>query len=485
MLIQQISSTHHISTDRFLRTLYESLLDPRLLKSSKQTMYLNLLYRSLKTDVSLRRVKAFVKRILQVIVLHEPAFACAALYLVAELCVVFPSVKSMLDTPETAEEDEEEVFRDVPDADDTAATAPPPTTSTGPSRTAYDGRKRDPEHSNAERTCMWELVRLLSPSTSPLPIPVPRLLLQPPSNFPITQPPWRAHFHPSVSLFATRLLTAGPSPPKPDPATHTLMHFLDRFAYRNPRANAAAPRGTSLMQPALGAANAADTLLGASHTTATPRQPLNSEAFWSRKAADIAADEVFFHRYFAETAPRRVEKRRERKAARGEEDEVDDVDDEGGEAGGEDEIWRALVGSRPELDVGDDEDEESDEGDLDMGDSGSEDGGENDGGVDIEGSDDGLADLLADEDGEDVDIEDDDEEDDAGSALFSSDDDEDAGASAAAAAVPTLEDVRARRGDAKGGARKRRKLHLPTFASADDYAKLLDADDDDAPDGGY
>ena len=96
MLIQQISTTHHISTDRFLRTLYESLLDPRLLKSSKQTMYLNLLYRSLKSDVSVRRVKAFVKRLLQVIVLHEPPFACAALYLVGELSSTFPSIKSML-----------------------------------------------------------------------------------------------------------------------------------------------------------------------------------------------------------------------------------------------------------------------------------------------------------------------------------------------------------------------------------------------------
>ena len=61
MLIQQISAAKHYSADRFYRTLYESLLDPRLLNSSKQIMYLNLLYRSLKADVSIKRVKAFVK----------------------------------------------------------------------------------------------------------------------------------------------------------------------------------------------------------------------------------------------------------------------------------------------------------------------------------------------------------------------------------------------------------------------------------------
>lgn len=155
MLIQQISTTHHISTDRFLRTLYESLLDPRLLRSSKQTMYLNLLFRSLKSDVSVRRVKAFVKRLLQVIVLHEPSFACAALYLISELSSTFPSVKSMLDTPEALEDDGEEVFRDVPDSTTPAAVQ----AQSGRLQPTYDGRKRDPEHCNAERTCTWELVR--------------------------------------------------------------------------------------------------------------------------------------------------------------------------------------------------------------------------------------------------------------------------------------------------------------------------------------
>ena len=43
MLIQQLSTSRHVATDRFYRTLYESLLDPRLSTSSKQTLYLNLL----------------------------------------------------------------------------------------------------------------------------------------------------------------------------------------------------------------------------------------------------------------------------------------------------------------------------------------------------------------------------------------------------------------------------------------------------------
>lgn len=162
MLIQQISQSLHISTDRFMRTLYESLLDPRLLTSSKQTMYLNLLYRSLKTDASLRRVKAFVKRLLQTLTLHDPPFICAALYLVHELETTFPSIASMLSQPEMLDEDEEEVFRDVPE--DREEPQPAKSQSNGSFKAhsnGYDGRKRDPDHSNADKTCLWELVGLL------------------------------------------------------------------------------------------------------------------------------------------------------------------------------------------------------------------------------------------------------------------------------------------------------------------------------------
>ena len=50
MLVQQIATTKHLAVERFYRTLYESLLDPRLMTSSKQALYLTLLYRSLKND---------------------------------------------------------------------------------------------------------------------------------------------------------------------------------------------------------------------------------------------------------------------------------------------------------------------------------------------------------------------------------------------------------------------------------------------------
>lgn len=75
LLIHQISasassaspSTAESITDRFYRTMYASLFDPRLSTSSKQAMYLNLLFKCIKSDKNLERAKAFVRRFIQIL----------------------------------------------------------------------------------------------------------------------------------------------------------------------------------------------------------------------------------------------------------------------------------------------------------------------------------------------------------------------------------------------------------------------------------
>lgn len=59
-------------------------------------MFLNLLYKSLKADIVLRRVKAFVKRLLQVSCEQSPTFACGALFLVSEVMKAKPGLKLLL-----------------------------------------------------------------------------------------------------------------------------------------------------------------------------------------------------------------------------------------------------------------------------------------------------------------------------------------------------------------------------------------------------
>ena len=162
MLIEQFAATKHLEVDRFYRTLYESLLDPRLVNSSKHTLYLNLLFRAIRSDVNIKRVKAFIKRLLQVASLHQPPFICGVIYLVRELEATFPGLKSLFDNPEENDDDDEEVFRDVPEEGEADIRTEIVTPKANPSSQVYDGRKRDPEHSNADKTCLWECVGIFS-----------------------------------------------------------------------------------------------------------------------------------------------------------------------------------------------------------------------------------------------------------------------------------------------------------------------------------
>ncbi|KAF8440099.1 CBF/Mak21 family-domain-containing protein [Terfezia claveryi] len=326
ILIHQVSTSKQVVSDRFYRTLYESLFDQRLITSSKQAMYLNLLFKALKVDTNLKRVKAFVKRLVQVSTMHQPAFICGVFYLLSELVSTFPSLRTMLDTPEAREDDEEEAFRDVPDEDDDVDKAKRVALEKAMKeaedcaknlRNLYDGRKRDPEFSNADKSCLWEII------------------------------PFTYHFHPSVSLYASRFLYKQAMPNKPDLSLHTLTHFLDRFVFRNPTTRNTS-RGHSIMQPLLNAGTEAKGMVLSIRGTGKTQQSINSEQFRAKNLEDVAPDEVFFHKYFNQRATATKDQKKK--------DKKKDSEDE------EEEIWSAMVGSRPEL--------EADGEDVDMDDLG-------------------------------------------------------------------------------------------------------------------
>lgn len=87
-LIFQIAKQRVVVQDRFYKTLYDSLFDSRLVTSSKQAMYLNLVFKALRVDENINRVMAFVKRLLQMLGLQQPPFICGALYLLGEVSVL-------------------------------------------------------------------------------------------------------------------------------------------------------------------------------------------------------------------------------------------------------------------------------------------------------------------------------------------------------------------------------------------------------------
>jgi len=439
MLIQQLNGSHQGSVDRFYRTLYESLLDPRLLTSSKQALYLNLLFRALRPDLNVKRVKAFAKRLLQVIAMHQPSFACGTLYLLRELEGVSATLVAFIDQAEE-ESDDEENFKDVQEAKmDAESTSKDEvrTVDTLVARaqkpTRYDGRKRDPEHCNADQSSLWELT------------------------------PFLQHYHPSVSLFATRLLMHNAMPPKPDLSLNTLSHFLDRFVYRNPKANKAL-KGASIMQPMAGGDSSA-LLVSAYSNKDSRRQPVNSEAFWKQDTSKVGADEVFFHKYFS-TLGRGKEKAKKRKADKKKDEERSESE------GDEDEIWKALVVSRPELDEGSDGGIFSDDNlGSEMEDSADE---GNNLRLDKEAND--LEDAAGTDDS--LGLEEDDDE-----ALVGSDEQVPSDLEAAfEAELQTNGTSKALLSGAsdqgeKRSTKRRRLKNLPTFASADDYAKMLEEAD--------
>lgn len=65
-LLFQVSDFANDISDRFYSALYRKLFDCRIIASTHHAMLLNLIYKALIKDKQLNRVKAFVKRLLQV-----------------------------------------------------------------------------------------------------------------------------------------------------------------------------------------------------------------------------------------------------------------------------------------------------------------------------------------------------------------------------------------------------------------------------------
>lgn len=401
LLIQQISSSRSIANDRFYRTLYESLLDPRLVNSSKQALYLNLLLRALKNDVDNRRVKAFAKRMLQITGLHQPAFACGLLYVVGHLRETFPDISTLIDEAEEVDEAADE-------------------------KQKYDGRKRDPEYSNANRSCLWEVVSWHFETKKR------------DGNADHHQIPLQGHYHPSVTVYAAAILERNKKSQKPDLDSHSLIRFLDKFVYRNAKSTDSS-KGVSIMQPLRAAKDVGDIWLG-SRAAGGATTAVNSSAFWKKKAEEVAAEDVFFHEYFQQIDKEGKETKKKGKAGM----------DVGSDDEQEDEVWKALVSTQPGVDP---DDEGSDVGfDLDDEDMASDDDSP---AMSLDGE------LDEDDDDMSVDIEGSDEE--MGGALISEDE----------------EGFEVKEAVSEKPKSKRRKLKdLPMFASVDDYAELLAGEED-------
>ncbi|KAJ7063556.1 CBF/Mak21 family-domain-containing protein [Mycena amicta] len=447
VLIQQISAALSASTpsaassssaptsksitDRYYRALYVSLHDPRLAASSKQAMYLNLLFKSIKADVdNTERVKAIIRRFVQVLVSGgngATEFIAGGLYLLGELFSSIPGLRSMLSGS-------------VQDGEE------------------YDPRKRDPQYCHASASPLWELTPLLN------------------------------HYHPAISLHARQLLSGQPLTASADLSLNTISHFLDRFVYKNPKkiksSNAnvviGKGKGSSAMQPAASGFEGGGVKLMKGEM-GDMEDRMNESTFLHRKESDVPVDQLFFHRFFSRKSEKEKNKSTKQKDEESNEEsdpEEDGSGDEGMDLTGdeakgagdsdeeqgsdldEDEIWKAMKASMPATEGDDilmedtDDDVPSDLDEEDADDSGfslAEDS-ENDDLVALDGD---FAGGLLDYDGSDDEAE-----------------NEEWGGIEADSAN------KRKRDDSSEHRQARKKLRsLPTFASYEDYAKMID----DAP----
>jgi ribosome biogenesis protein MAK21 len=261
-------------------------------------------------------------------------------------------------------------------------------------------------------------------------------------------------------VFASNVLVKQKGLPKPELANHTLMHFLDKFVYRNPKSTD--NKHGSIMQPVHAAGTSAQVVVPGK-TMAAQQPVLNSASFWNLKLNQVAADDVFFHEYYTQAGKPGLAakaKKADEKKKKAKKDADGDSDEE---EAAEDEIWEALVNSRPEIEGGDDSESDLDMEDYDDSDDDMDlDGGAEDSDMASEGSG-GFEGIFGDSD------------EDAGDA-----DSDDQGDDVAADA-----EEEGRKGRYKDSREHKKKMKgLPTFASAEDYAAMLEAEENDL-DTGY
>ncbi|KAK9463392.1 CBF/Mak21 family-domain-containing protein [Lipomyces oligophaga] len=499
MFLYQISNSNEVQSNRFYRTLYESLLDPRVIISSKQALYLNLVFKAIKSDINPDRVKAFAKRLAQVALeTLNVGFCAGVVYLLNELETTSPFLRTLLTEPPDTADDAEEVFRDVPDDSDDEeerkAIQPAKPSIQVPE---YNGKIHDPIRSNASFSCLWEITLLVR------------------------------HFHPTIAHFAENYMQGDPPGERPDLALHTLMHFLDRFVYKSPKSKpskALTGGAGSIMQPlASNGAYVSRNILVLSTKTARRSLPSMNSIDWSsvvtRKKEEMKAmpaDEQFFANYFISKGvkPKAVSTVDDDTELDSDGDYAAEVDNENDGDMDEDEVWKAMMDSQPDLDemIGEDsEDEEIENEEFDYEEEADNDQNEQK----FEERDDQGSDEAIDfeEASDDDDLEDDSDDDRAlAAALAASDSDlEDDEDDEDISDGDDLDDLFDRESEAlkqdsvpsKGAKRglidddeeniggqdnsstklkrnkqsKKRKLKdLPIFASAEDYQALIDAE---------
>lgn len=155
-----------------------------------------------------------------------------------------------------------------------------------------------------------------------------------------------------MSLQAEQLLLSQPLTGSADISLNSLVSFLDRFVYRNPKKNLQ-PKGASIMQPA--AVYDRSGMLVSNKGARTGEDGfVNSEKFWRKKIEDVPVDQVssthstrgvhslirqmFFHKFFSGKLAQKAAASKKKKKGGVSSDEEDEDDIEASDAGSDQEV---------------------------------------------------------------------------------------------------------------------------------------------------
>ncbi|KAL4387397.1 hypothetical protein GQ457_09G004360 [Hibiscus cannabinus] len=459
MLLDKISSKNQVVSDRFYRALYSKLLLPAAMNSSKAKMFIGLLLRAMKSDVNLKRVSAFSKRILQVALQQPPQYACGCLFLISEVLKARPQLwNTMLQNErkytdihvgeaansdssedegvlpsysddDVSEDANELIIRETPKdfrvqepktISNQNASKPPKSTTKSFLPGGYDPRHREPSYSNADRASWWELMVLST------------------------------HVHPSVATMASTLLSGANIVYNGNPLNDlSLTAFLDKFMEKKPKASSW--HGGSQIEPA---------------KKLDMNNHLIGQEILSLAETDVPPEDLVFHKFYMNKMNSSNKSKKKKKKAAEEEaaeelfdvggNEMDDDYVDGGDESDNEEIENLLDATNPSVDADgdydyDDLDHVADEDDDEL----------------IGDASDAEMDIPSDyADGEDINAAD------AGSDQIDDDGDD-------LIALGDADDLRDNEGEFHQRKRKRKsgkKTSASPFASLEDYEHLLNED---------
>ncbi|XP_016995599.2 nucleolar complex protein 1 [Drosophila takahashii] len=244
-LLLQLVSVKTEKSDRFYNALYVKLLDLNLINVGSKTAahLLHIVHRAIHIDSHVARAQAFVKRLLQLTLYAPPHIAAGCLIVIHKLLrmrreliggtgaseEVDESAKVILpadaDLDKFGSDDEEEVYEDVKEE-------------------AADGTEEKPEDGAKSTASSWHHASVAATETKVRNIdsckydPYHRVPAFAGAGYALRHELLllRQHYHPTVQVFAEQILHQSRIDYYGDPLRDFgLPHFLERFAFKNPK----------------------------------------------------------------------------------------------------------------------------------------------------------------------------------------------------------------------------------------------------------